>query len=144
MDHVIGINRRSTFTLEEARALLPVVFKITKTYRAKVTTLVERLDALPNTHEELISSLETQVNDLVQEWQSKVQKLGALPKGLWIADFDAGDGYFCWKFPENSIEFWHSYTDGYSKRISVTERVNTVPFRMPRIATSLRPTELSE
>jgi hypothetical protein len=141
---MIGINRRSTFTLEEARALLPVVFRITKTYRVKVTGLIERLDALSGHNEELVAMLEAQVNQLVQEWQSKVQKLGALPKGLWIADFDAGDGYYCWKFPENSIEFWHSYTDGYSKRISVAERVNTIPFRAPRVSTSLAHTELSE
>jgi hypothetical protein len=41
---------------------------------------------------------------------------------LWIEDFDAGDGYFCWKFPERQIEFWHHYNDGFSKRIRVEER----------------------
>ena len=142
MNQVIGINRRSTFTLDEARTLLPVVFRITKIYRTKVTALIERLDALSGNNEELVASLESEVNALVQEWQGKVQKLGALPKGLWIADFDAGDGYFCWKFPETSLEFWHSYTDGYSKRISVSDRLNTVPFRAPCPSHHLQPTEL--
>lgn len=144
LDHVIGINRRSVFTLDEARALLPVVFRITKAYRAKVNVLVDRLDALSGQNEELVTTLETQVNDLVQEWQSKVQKLGALPKGLWIADFDSGDGYFCWKFPETTINFWHSYSDGYSKRVPVDERMPQPPLHLKRVAFELRTTDFSE
>ena len=122
MDHIIEINRRSVFTLAEAQELLPVVFRITKSYSVKVEALIERLDSMGGSNEAMSASLETQVNALIQEWQNKVQKLGALPKGLWIADFDSGDGYFCWKYPERGIEFWHKYTDGYSKRIRVAER----------------------
>jgi len=123
---VIEINRRDVFTLEEARELLPVVFRITKVYSSKVQALIERLESLGGNNEALVSSLEEQVGQLIQEWQSKVQKLGALPKGLWIADFDSGDGYFCWKYPERSIEFWHRHSDGYSKRIHVSERSKPV------------------
>lgn len=119
---IIEINRRSVFSLEEAREVLPIVFRITKSYSQKVDSLIERLDALNGESEGLSINLENQINQLIQEWQSKVQKLGALPKGLWIADFDSGDGYYCWKFPERSIEFWHRYTDGYSKRVPVPER----------------------
>lgn len=122
MDHIIEINRRSVFSLEEAQELLPVVFKITKAYSQKVEALIERLESLNGLNEATTNSLETQVNSLIQEWQTKVQKLGALPKGLWIADFDSGDGYYCWKFPERGIEYWHKYTDGYSKRVRVVER----------------------
>lgn len=119
---IIEINRRQVFSLEEAQELLPVVFRITKTYSQKVESLIERIDKMSGYNEELVNSLEAQVNQLIQEWQTKVQKLGALPKGLWIADFDAGDGYYCWKYPERGIEFWHRYNDGYSKRVSVIER----------------------
>ena len=126
IDHVIEINRKSVFSLEEAQALLSVVFRITKTYSERVEALIERLDTLPPGNDALTASLETQVNSLIQEWQNKVQKLGALPKGLWIADFDSGDGYYCWKYPERSIEFWHKYTDGYSKRVRVTDRFQPI------------------
>jgi len=124
--NVIGINRREVFTLEEARELLPIIFRITKTYSTKVQSLIDRLEGLGNHNERLVSGLEDEVSQLIQEWQSKVQKLGALPKGLWIADFDSGDGYFCWKYPERSIEYWHRYSDGYSKRVSVSERYRPV------------------
>lgn len=127
IDHVIEINRKSVFSLDEAQALLSVVFRITKTYSERVEALIERLDTLPAGNDTLTSSLETQVNSLIQEWQNKVQKLGAMPKGLWIADFDSGDGYYCWKYPERRIEFWHKYTDGYSKRVRVTDRFQPIP-----------------
>lgn len=124
--NVIGINRREVFTLEEARELLPVVFRITRIYSTKVQSLIDRLEGLGQNNEKLVADLEDQVSLLIQEWQSKVQKLGALPKGLWIADFDSGDGYFCWKYPERSIEYWHRYSDGYSKRVAVSERFRPV------------------
>lgn len=129
LNPLIGINRRSVFSLDEARALLPIVFRITRVYSRKVEELIERLDVLSGHNEALISALESQVNELIQDWQNKVQKLGALPKGLWIADFDAGDGYYCWKFPECTIEYWHDYNDGYTKRVSVDERVRVRSMR---------------
>lgn len=118
---IIEINRSDVFTLEEAQELLPVIFRITKQYCQKVDQFIARSEALGIKNEELSSEFENQVSLLVQEWQGKVQKLGAHPKGLWIADFDSGDGYFCWKYPERKIEFWHKYNDGYSKRTLVSE-----------------------
>lgn len=123
---IIEINRQTVFSLEEAQELLPVVLKITKSYCLRVEALIERLESIGGKNETLVTQLEEEVSRLVQDWQNKVQKLGALPKGLWIADFDAGDGYFCWKFPERSIEFWHRYSDGYSKRMLVADRKKPV------------------
>jgi hypothetical protein len=119
---MIEINRTQYFSLEEARELLPIVFRITKNYSSKVQALIERLEGLGSNNEAKVASLEKEVSQSIAEWQSKVQKLGAIPKGLWIADFDSGDGYFCWKFPERSLDFWHGYNDGYTKRVSVAER----------------------
>ncbi|HVK61964.1 MAG TPA: DUF2203 family protein [Bdellovibrionales bacterium] len=143
MDRIIEINRRSVFSLEEAQELLPIVFRITKAYSQKVEAMIERLDAMTGVADAATSSLEFQVNTLIQEWQNKVQKLGALPKGLWIADFDSGDGYFCWKFPERRIEYWHKYTDGYSKRVRVIEEVPPISITH-HISRSLRPIEITD
>lgn len=126
MDQIIEINRRTVFALEEAQVLLPVIYRITKQYSTKVDALLAKLDVVSGYGEQLNDSrttaLEVQINALIQEWQSKVQRLGALPKGLWIADFDSGDGYYCWKFPERGIEYWHRYNDGLSKRVPIAER----------------------
>ncbi len=126
METVIEINRRSIFSIEEARELLPVIFRITKSYSQKVDEMIARLDGLAGSSEALTASLEEQVNSQIQEWQTKLQKLGVLPKGLWIADFDSGDGYFCWKYPERAIDYWHRYEDGFSKRRLVSEKTRPI------------------
>ena len=36
----------------------------------------------------------------MQSWQQSMQDLEAEVKGLWLVDFDSGDGYWCWAFPK--------------------------------------------
>jgi hypothetical protein len=117
---------RAFFTIQEAQQVLPIIFKLTKKYSEEVTALMERLSSLDSEKNGLEDKIEAQVNQLIQTWQNKMSKLGALPKGLWLLDFDSGDGYFCWKFPERQIHFWHHYQDGFSKRLSVEQRLESL------------------
>ena len=114
---VITINRRGDFSLDEARRILPVVRRITMEFSAKVELLIARLETTQLTQTETICALEKQVNELIQTWNDKIRKLGAEPRGLWVVDFDSGEGYYCWKHPENDILYWHSYQDGYTARV---------------------------
>ena len=113
---MITINRRGVFSLEEARRILPVVRRITLEFSAKVELLIARLETLQLNQTETICALEKQVNELIQSWNDKIRKLGADPRGLWVVDFNSGEGYYCWKHPESDILYWHSYEDGYSAR----------------------------
>lgn len=113
---LITINRRGVFSLEEARSILPVVRRITAEFSAKVELLIARLETLQLNQTDTICALEKQVNDLIQSWNDKIRKLGADPRGLWVVDFNSGEGYYCWKHPEIDILYWHSYEDGYSGR----------------------------
>jgi hypothetical protein len=113
---LITINRRGEFSLEEARRILPVVRRITHEFSAKVELLIARLETLQLNQTETICALEKQVNELIQQWNDKIRKLGADPRGLWVVDFNSGHGYYCWKHPEPEIQFWHSYEDGYTGR----------------------------
>jgi hypothetical protein len=132
---VIGINRKSVFSLEEAQTLFPVIFRLTKSYSERVQVLIEKIEKLsngralrpPESGGGLASGdaypsepFEAEAGRLIEEWQTKVQKLGGQPNGHWVVDFDSGDGYYCWKYPERSIEYWHHYRDGYSKRIKLS------------------------
>lgn len=114
---VITINRRGEFGLDEARQILPVVRRITCEFSSKVELLIARLETTQLTQTETICALEKQVNELIQTWNDKIRKLGANPRGLWVVDFDMGDGYYCWKHPETDILYWHSYQDGYAARV---------------------------
>ena len=119
---VFTISRDGVFTLEQARAVLPVIRRITADYSVKVEALMARLESVNLTQIETINRLETEVNELIKAWHEKIKKLGAKPKGLWLIDFDSGDGYFCWKYPETDLAYWHAYDDGFTGRIAVTDR----------------------
>lgn len=78
--------------------------------------LMHCLETLPDRKGDRALEVEAQVDALVDRWQRKIERLGAKPKGLWLADFDNGDGYWCWKYPETAIRFRHGYQDGFSGR----------------------------
>ncbi|MGE0762794.1 MAG: DUF2203 domain-containing protein [Bdellovibrionales bacterium] len=124
---LITISRGGVFSLEQARAVLPVIRRITQEFSVKVETLMARLESVNLTQTETITRLENEVNELIKAWHEKIKKLGAKPKGLWLVDFDSGDGYFCWKYPEIDLEYWHSYQDGFTGRVSVVTKQPTMP-----------------
>ena len=119
---LITINRGGIFSLAQARALLPVVRRITQEFSTRVEALMTRLETINLTQTETIQTVESEVNDLIRIWHEKIRKLGAKPKGLWLVDFDSGDGYFCWKYPEAEIDFWHSYQDGFTGRVPLEHK----------------------
>lgn len=116
MNGIIEINRQRVFSLEQARELLPLVYRLTEEASREVRRLVQCLEALPDKKGPRAGELQQQIDACVDRWQSKIERLGVLPKGLWLADFDKGDGYWCWKFPETTIQHFHGYQDGFSGR----------------------------
>jgi len=94
---------RKTFSYEDAAALLPEVQRLTQ-------QAVEEIDALP----------ETARNDqqrVVHRWAESVMELGIDVKGIWLVDFDNGSGYYCWQYPEESLQYFHGYEDGFRGRV---------------------------
>jgi hypothetical protein len=116
VENIVEIRRRKKFSLDEAKEILPLVFRLTEESAIFVKKRQKHLDALPNQKSEKALQIETEIAEVVQKWQSKLEKLGAVPKGLWLADFDNGFGYYCWKYPETDIVHWHGYQDGFSNR----------------------------
>ncbi len=117
MENVVEINRKKVFTLGQAQSLLPLVYRLSEESSHEVSIHLNRLKAYPNKTHPIAVEIDALVNLIIQKWQTKVEKLGCEPKGLWMADFDNGEGYFCWKFPETEIKFQHGYQDGFSGRI---------------------------
>ncbi|HEX7674525.1 MAG TPA: DUF2203 domain-containing protein [Bdellovibrio sp.] len=116
---MIEINRKKTFTLVEARQLLPIVYRLTEESSREVRAHVNRIEAFSDKSHPSVTVIEAQINAIIERWQVKIQKLGGEPKGLWMADFDNGKGYFCWKYPETEINHCHGYQDGFSGRIVI-------------------------
>ena len=119
MENVIEINRKKLFDLGEARTLLPVIYRLTEEAAREVKANINRIDAYSDKTHPSACLIEGQINSIIAKWQAKIEKLGGKPKGLWMADFDNGSGYYCWKFPEIEINHWHGYQDGFSGRIVI-------------------------
>lgn len=57
--------------------------------------------------------------EVVARWSSEIEALGCQVKGLWLVDFDSGDGYFCWRHPEPALAHFHGYDEGFAGRVPI-------------------------
>ena len=101
---------KKVFTYEEAAGLLPEVRRLTEEAYEKVEGLSVGEDG---------ERLRARVDDIVTGWARSIMEMGVEVKGLWLVDFDNGSGYYCWKYPEQGLQFYHSYEDGFSGRVRI-------------------------
>jgi len=97
---------KKIFSYEDAAALLPEVHRLT-------AAAVEEVDALAN------DAPRDEAQRIVAAWADSIMKLGIEVKGLWLIDFDNGSGYYCWQYPEESLQYFHGYEDGFSGRVKL-------------------------
>jgi hypothetical protein len=100
------------FTYDEAAALLPEVRRITEEAYQKV-------EALSGIAAGGGAVVEGQVEEVVGGWARALLSRGVEVKGLWLVDFDNGSGYYCWQYPEEGLQYYHSYEDGFRGRIRI-------------------------
>lgn len=111
------------FTLEEARELMPKVKALTHPAFELAASLAQELQAVEDKDEEArCDELRARLHELINSWTEGVRELGPDVKGLWLVDFDSGDGYWSWSYPEEELTFWHNYEEGYTARVSLEER----------------------
>lgn len=123
---IFNIKKNKVFSYEEAVQLLPLVYRITEEVSKEVKYLMACVDALPDKNSASAKDLQDRINQNIEKWQNKLERLGVRPKGLWLADFDYGQGYFCWKFPETEILFKHGYQDGFTGRTLINDNVKNM------------------
>ena len=106
------------YVLAEASELLPVVRKVTENAYRRLSRLDERLELML-----LCDPRRTAIADeyekIVRKWIASITRLGAIPNGLWRVDFDTGEGYLCWRFPELKIGYFRDYDCEFDDRMSV-------------------------
>lgn len=127
MENLFQINSKRFFTLDEAHAILPVIYRITEEAELNVKSRLNKIKAFHDNTNPKVAELESEIDLIIYKWQQKIVKLGAEPKGHWLVDFDNSFGYYCWKFPENKISFWHGYKDGFTGRQSITNSIELNP-----------------
>jgi hypothetical protein len=119
---IVGHKKTRIFNLQEAQSLLQLIYRVTEESNKKVKALMACVDALPDKKSARALEFQDQINSYIGQWQNKIERLGGKPKGLWLADFDNGSGYYCWKFPETEISFFHGYQDGFTGRKLIPEK----------------------
>lgn len=110
---------RRTFTYEEVLESFPAVRDLTRAAQRRIEAMVNRV----RSHDELEArrgELEDEMERIVEAWATEVTALGGEVKGLWLVDWDSGDGYYCWKHPEHTVAHFHGYEEGFQGRIPIT------------------------
>jgi hypothetical protein len=103
------------FTLAEAEELFPLVRNITEAAWHELEPVRRRLEGMVPANPR-IHDVEREYEAVVKRWMAKMHRLGLVVKGLWRVNFDTGDGYLCWKFPELRLGHYHGYHEGYTQR----------------------------
>ena len=109
---------RRIFSLDQARALLPEVKALTADAVRRVEDLTARMQNVQeadSSHALMESNIETAIRD----WSLAIERLGLEAKGLWLVDFDNGQGYYCWCYPEETVSHFHDYDGGFRGRMKI-------------------------
>ncbi|MGZ7032512.1 MAG: DUF2203 domain-containing protein [Thermoanaerobaculia bacterium] len=94
------------FTYEEALELLPEVQRLT-------AEAVEQIEVVSS------DAPPAEYQSIINRWTDAVMNMGIEVKGLWLIDFDNGSGYYCWRYPETSLQYFHGYDEGFQGRVKL-------------------------
>jgi hypothetical protein len=109
---------RRRWTLEAARELLPEVRRRTKKAVDGVEAILAERQATAD-DDPRRPALERRLQAQVGRWAREMEALGLDVKGLWLVDFDTGAGYYCWKWPEEGLDYYHGYEEGFAGRTRI-------------------------
>ena len=106
------------WTLEAARALLPDVRRRTERARAEAEAIFEERErCAPDSPDWRRANARSEA--VIDRWRREMEALGLEVKGLWLVDFDSGAGFYCWRWPEPELAFFHGYDDGFAGRVPI-------------------------
>ena len=111
-------HRRRVFSYEEALDTFPQVRDLTRAAVRQIESIVNRVQSLEEM-EDRKAEIEQAYDRVVHAWASEIQQLGCEVKGLWLVDWDCGDGYYCWKYPEEILCHFHGYEEGFAGRVAI-------------------------
>jgi len=106
------------FSYDEALSVFPVVRDRTAAAVHQIAKLTRELEgeAADSAHR---GELEAFHQAIVEQWTREIEALGLEIKGLWLVDWNCGDGYYCWRYPEPSLAHYHGYDEGFAQRMPI-------------------------
>jgi hypothetical protein len=109
---------RRRWSLEAAREVFGDVRRRTSAAVDAVDALlVEREACEPDS--EVFAAVEARIRREAGRWARAMEALGLEVKGLWLVDFDNGSGYYCWRWPEPDLGWFHGYDEGFAGRVRI-------------------------
>ncbi len=106
------------WSLEGARALLDEVRERTGRATDQVNDLLKEREGLAAGSGERAES-DARVRTAVSRWVRSMEALGVEVQGLWLVDFDNGHGYYCWRWPEVDLAYFHGYDEDFGGRVRI-------------------------
>lgn len=106
------------WTLDTAREILPDVRARTEKAVQEVAALVSARDEQPE-GSAARERVERRIREILSRWARSMEALGLEVKGPWLVDFDNGSGYYCWQWPEERLEWFHTYEEGFGGRTRI-------------------------
>ncbi len=103
------------FSLDEAKDLLDLVKRITERHQQELVPIRYVLDRMLS-NDPRRPAIESDFEAVVARWKNKMEQLGLSTHSLWVVEFDVGDGYLCWRYPELSINHFRGYDAPLSAR----------------------------
>jgi hypothetical protein len=107
------------WTLDAARELLGEIYARTERAVQEAESLLAEREAAATASESERAEVERGIQQVVGRWAREMEALGVEVKGPWLVDFDTGSGYYCWKWPERSLEYFHTYEAGFAGRTRI-------------------------
>jgi len=107
-----------TFTFEQACALMSEVRQKTRAAVDEVEGLEVPFDDADDP-DEAKDKLREAAGKVLARWAGEMNAMGIEVKGPWLIDFDSGAGYYCWRWPEESLQFFHGYEEGFAGRVRI-------------------------
>lgn len=111
------------FNLEEARQLLPLVQTLTQKHQQKLAPIQARLNHMLS-NDPRRAMKENEFEAIVSKWKAKIEQLGPKVVGLWIVEFEVGEGALCWKSPEVGFLYFRPQGANFSGRVRLKEYIH--------------------
>lgn len=111
------------FNLAEAREHLPLVASLTEKHRIELAPIQARLNRMLS-NDPRRAPIEQAYENVVDKWRAKVEHLGASVHGLWVVEFDVGEGVLCWRYPELSLSYIRLHEQSFASRSKLKDYID--------------------
>lgn len=114
--------RDKLFNLAEARELLPLVQSITQKHHQELSPIRLRLQKMLS-NDPRRASVEHHYERVVSRWRDKIELLGAGVAGLWVVEFNVGEGCLSWRYPELTLGSFRANNTPLAERQNLADYI---------------------